>query len=133
MPRLPFDSDRVVRLLARDLAQTLGRSPEAEEAAVRDEVVNIVDLAQEWLAWVPTAEDPEPALSPAEVQARYEQAVVDEVQQGLHDTHAHTTWPSCPRHQRHPLWYDQPRDAWCCPLDQAVVVPLGGLGSRAAV
>ena len=29
--------------------------------------------------------------------------------------------------QRHPLWYDEIRQAWCCMLDPGVVAPLGGV------
>jgi len=40
-----------------------------------------------------------------------------------------TTWPVCPRHPRHPLWYDVDKDAWCCVQDSDVVTPLGGLAT----
>ena len=40
-----------------------------------------------------------------------------------------TTWPACPRHPNHPLWYDQGREAWCCQQDDAALALLGELVS----
>jgi hypothetical protein len=34
---------------------------------------------------------------------------VDDLQQYLHDSFADTTWPRCPDHPNHPLWY---ADKW---------------------
>jgi hypothetical protein len=54
--------------------------------------------------------------------------LVEDVQQYFHDTHVDTTWPSCPRHKRHPLWY---RDgAWWCVEDGVEIARLGELQSR---
>jgi hypothetical protein len=51
--------------------------------------------------------------------------IVDDVQQALHEEFIDTTWPACPRHRRHPLWY---RDgAWWCEQDHDVVAALGEL------
>jgi hypothetical protein len=54
--------------------------------------------------------------------------LVEDVQQYFHDTHVDTTWPACPRHKRHPLWY---RDgAWWCAEDGVEIARLGELQSR---
>jgi hypothetical protein len=53
------------------------------------------------------------------------QKLVDDVQQDVHDLFIDTTWPACPRHQRHPLWF---RDgAWWCETDAVAVAKLGEL------
>lgn len=56
----------------------------------------------------------------------YEQRVVDEVQQRLHDEFVDTTWPACPLHPNHPLWYSG--GWWRCPHAGAIA-PLGELAS----
>ena len=40
------------------------------------------------------------------------QKLVDDVQQYFHDTFVDTTWPACPQHPNHPLWFHD--DAWWC-------------------
>lgn len=132
MPPLPFDGERVLHLLAQDLAATLGTSPASELAGIRHEAELAAEEARDRLATVPDEDEPGDDPTPAAVQARYEQRVVDDVQQALHDTHAHTTWPPCPWHPHHPLWYDGARDAWCCRADGRAVAPLGGLRADAA-
>ena len=53
--------------------------------------------------------------------------LVNDVQQHFHDTLIDTTWPACPRHVRHPLWY---RDgAWWCAEDGIAVARLGELAT----
>ena len=42
----------------------------------------------------------------------FTQWLVDEVQQHFHDTFVDTTWPTCPRHPNHPLWFRD--DCWWC-------------------
>jgi hypothetical protein len=44
--------------------------------------------------------------------ARFTEWLVDEVQQYFHDTFIDTTWPACPRHPNHPLWFRE--DWWWC-------------------
>lgn len=51
--------------------------------------------------------------------------LVNDVQQYFHDTAVDTTWPTCPRHGRHPLWYRQ--GAWWCVEDGVAVAALGEL------
>lgn len=54
--------------------------------------------------------------------------VVNDVQQYFHDTFVDTTWPACPRHAKHPLWY---RDgAWWCVEDGVRIARLGELRKR---
>jgi hypothetical protein len=33
--------------------------------------------------------------------------VVEDVQQYVHDVFIDTTWPACPTHPNHPMWFDQ--------------------------
>ena len=85
---------RITRLLERDVAVTVG---EAHRKSVRQRatVVRTLEIADQGTK------------------------LVDDVQQTLHDTHVNTTWPTCPRHKRHPLWY---RDGswWCEKLGERV-------------
>jgi hypothetical protein len=56
-----------------------------------------------------------------------EEKVVNDVQQHFHDTDVDPTWPRCPRHGQHPLWY---RDgSWWCVQDGIAVARLGDLGA----
>jgi hypothetical protein len=56
----------------------------------------------------------------------YTRRFVDDVQQYLHDTFVDTTWPKCPRHPHHPLWF---RDGWWwCERETAAIAKLGELG-----
>jgi hypothetical protein len=99
-----MDTERqeIVRLLAEDVAATLG---EAHRQAVSDEIPNALEFTD-------TVED-------------FARRLVDGVQQFFHDTFADTTWPACPRHPNHPLWF---RDgAWWCEADGVAVARLGEL------
>lgn len=53
--------------------------------------------------------------------------VAEEVQQSFMDTFVDTTWPSCPRHPNHPLWFHD--DAWYCDHDGVALAELGGLAA----
>lgn len=55
--------------------------------------------------------------------------LVDDVQQELHDTFVDTTWPACPRHGRHPLWYHDD-GWWWCEQDRVAVCRLGEFDTR---
>lgn len=57
------------------------------------------------------------------------QYVVDDVQQYFHDTFVDTTWPSCPRHPNHPLWFRN--GWWWCERDSEAIARLGELGAEA--
>lgn len=101
------DEARVVGLILQDLACTVGPGHESavEEAAARMRLFSY-ESAVEY----------------------FEQRVVDDVQQYLHDTFADTTWPACPHHPNHPLWYSE--QWWRCEQAGARVVPLGGLAAK---
>ena len=58
------------------------------------------------------------------------QRLVDEVQQDYHDLFIDTTWPACPKHPNHPLWYHD--GTWWCPRDEEAIAPLGGLDALRA-
>jgi hypothetical protein len=62
----------------------------------------------------------------AEAVLEYEQRLIDDVQQRLHDEFVSTTWPTCPLHSNHPLWYSD--GWWRCPHAGAIA-PLGELTS----
>lgn len=95
--------DEALPLLHRDVERTLG----AGYATLIDEVARDVRL-----------------LGPGDATAK----TVNDVQQHFHDMHIDPTWPTCPRHERHPLWY---RDgAWWCAQDGVPVARLGELSSN---
>jgi hypothetical protein len=52
---------------------------------------------------------------------------VEDIQQWLMDTFVDTSWPTCPRHGRHPLWFHD--GAWHCDLDRVALAQLGELAS----
>ena len=58
----------------------------------------------------------------------YEDKVVEQVQQRLHDEFIDTTWPACPTHPNHPLWFAG--GWWRCEASGAAVAELGQLSSR---
>lgn len=101
-----MDAERqeIVSLLEADVAATLG---EAHREAVSDEIASALEFTD-------TVDD-------------FAQRLVDGVQQRFHDTFANTTWPACPRHPNHPLWF---RDgAWWCEADGIAVARLGELAA----
>jgi hypothetical protein len=100
------EADRVSRLLAHDLRETTGsdHQPVVEEAVARIRL--LADTPQD-----------------------FEQRVVDDVQQWVHDTFLDTSWPGCPEHPNHPLWYAE--GWWRCERTGMRVAPLGGLRRRA--
>ena len=53
--------------------------------------------------------------------------VAEQVQQDLMDWHVHTTWPPCPQHPSHPLWYSD--GSWRCEQDH-VQIPLGEISAH---
>jgi hypothetical protein len=94
------DLTRTAELLDRDVARTLGSSRRAT-----------IDAEARLVATLDRSDS--------------DVALVEHVQQVLHDTFVNTTWPTCPRHGRHPLWYAD--GAWWCTEDHVVVAPLGEL------
>ena len=51
--------------------------------------------------------------------------LASDVQQELHETFVDTTWPHCPTHPNHPLWFED--EAWRCTSGGAFVARLGEL------
>jgi len=95
--------DDVVRLLARDVARTLG----VEQVPV---VWYFADNARQ-------------------LEIRHsEDKCIEDVQQYFQDTFVDTTWPACTRHPNRPLDYVD--GAWCCPRDRAAVARFGELPHR---
>jgi len=76
------DETRVVSLLRADVQATIGSG--------HDEA--IIETAARRRLY-------------ADVPAQYVCDVVDDVQQYFHDAFVDTTWPACPFHPNHPLWF----------------------------
>jgi hypothetical protein len=96
------DEARVVSLLRADVQATIG--PGHDEA--------IIEAAARRRLY-------------ADVPAQYVGDVVDDVQQYFHDAFVDTTWPACPDHPNHPLWFSD--GWWHCERIADPVAPLGGL------
>ena len=94
-------SPEVLTLLERDISRTVGDRyrHRVREAAANVETLDIADG---------------------------DEKLIEDVQQVLHDEFVDTSWPRCPRHHRHPLWY---RDGgWWCETDRVFIARLGNLG-----
>ena len=115
MSQSKLDTTRVVQLLLHDALPTLGERARAE---VLQLVANYEQRAQEWI---------ESGQSVEAAQRGFEAAIVDGLQEAAHDLYWDTTWPVCPRHAHHPLWYDESRQVWYCKQDSSVIAPLGHL------
>jgi hypothetical protein len=109
--------NRVARLLLQDSVPTLGERARAE---VRRLAANYEALAREWIA---------DGSRLGDAQRSVDQNFVDALQQTAHDLFWDTSWPACPRHPRHPLWYEVDSDAWWCAQDQEAIAPLGALAN----
>ena len=96
------DEARVVSLLRRDAEATIGpgRDGRILEAAAR----------RRRYVYVP---------------AQYVGEVVDDVQQYFHDARIDTTWPACPHHPNHPLWFSD--GWWRCERIEEPIARLGTL------
>ena len=90
------DEQRIVAAVSRDLVATMG--PGLEHMAIAE--------AARIRSWF------------ASTIAEYERQVVEDVQQRLHDERLDTTWPKCPQHPNHPLWYSD--GWWACPRNGRV-------------
>lgn len=60
--------------------------------------------------------------------AGYDEKVVENVQEEILETWIDTTWPACPRHGRHPLFYHDD-GWWWCERDRVAVCKLGDLAT----
>jgi len=115
MSESQIDTIRVVELLLQDAIPTLGERARVE---VLQLAANYEARAGEWI---------DDGRSLADAQRGFDSAIVDGLQQTAHDWFWDTTWPACPVHPRHPLWYDESRQAWRCRQEPAKVIPLGRL------
>lgn len=100
------DHSRVVRLLEMDVAATIGGNHQEE----------IIETASRIRVFADDAGD-------------YEQRVVDDVQQRFHDSFIDTSWPNCPDHPHHPLWFSD--GWWRCEQSEKPIARLGALGKAA--
>jgi hypothetical protein len=100
--------EQLIRRLTNDLLATIGLAFEAE---VRRNALLAATYIDEL--------------------THFEMAVVDEVQQFIHDERLDTTWPTCPLHGRHPLWIRMAAGGlgWHCDQDHREIAKLGELGS----
>jgi hypothetical protein len=96
------DEARVVLLLRADVQATIG--PGHDEA--------IIEAAARRRLY-------------ADVPAQYVGDVVDDVQQYFHDAFVDTTWPACPHHPNHPLWFSE--GWWRCERIHEPIATLGAL------
>ena len=103
MPMSEAVIKRVVPALKADVAATLGNAH-----------TGVVDTAVER------------GLSFIDDDDWFVQWLVDNVQQYFHDTFVDTTWPACPMHPNHPLWFHD--NAWWC--GEEAVALLGRLPPR---
>jgi hypothetical protein len=100
---MPPDLKKVLPLLQRDVAVTLGP---VHHQLIEDIAADVREL---------------------HVTGEAEK-VVNDVQQYVHDTLGDSTWPTCPLHMMHPLWY---RDgSWWCVEDGVAVARLGELKKK---
>ena len=97
---MPPELAQVIALLERDASATLGQS---YHRLIEDIAADVRELD---------------VADPGE-------KVVNDVQQYFQDTHVDATWPTCPRHARHPLWYRG--GSWWCVEDGVAVARLGEL------
>jgi hypothetical protein len=98
------DETRVVSLLRADVQATIGSG--------HDEA--IIETAARRRLY-------------ADVPAQYVCDVVDDVQQYFHDAFVDTTWPACPFHPNHPLWFSD--GWWRCERVDEPIARLGTLSS----
>ena len=95
--------EQVVELVLRDVDATLGPS-------ARDEAAALARLERR----LGNVRDGQP------------EALVDSVQTYIHDCFIDPTWPACPIHQTHPLWFGK-ENSWWCAMDDVKVAALGEL------
>ena len=100
--------ERVVELVLRDVETTLGPS-------ARDEAAAFARLEHRL----------------GHVHDHHGDGLVDSLQTYIHDCFIDPTWPECPRHGDHPLWFGRD-NAWWCTIDDMKVAPLGSLRLSAA-
>lgn len=115
MSQSKVDTERVLHLLLRDAIPTLGERARTEVLRL---ATNYEELARERIR---------NGESLAEAQRSFDRSVVDGLQEAAHDLFWDTTWPTCPRHTNHPLWFDDDHAVWYCQRDGSRIAPLGEL------
>ena len=98
------DEERTVRLVLADVNGTIGPG---HESIVRANATRLREFA----------DDPH----------NYLERVAEATQQDLHDEFIDTDWPRCPRHGRHPLWFND--GGWWCQQDRVLIARAGELRS----
>lgn len=96
--------DQAIKLIVADALATTG---EAHEEEIRTR-------AEDHRDWF---DDP----------YEYMDRVVEDVQADFHDHFVDTTWPACPIHPRHPMWFWS--GWWRCEESNKKIAELGCLGS----
>jgi hypothetical protein len=94
---------RVVRLLLADIHATIGAN---HEQIVQSNALRLRGFVFE--------------------ESDLRERLVADVQQQIHDEFIDTTWPECPLHTRHPMWFKD--DGWWCEQDGVLLARLGELG-----
>lgn len=108
MPITNDDAERAVILILRDVTATIG--------AGQEELVRLTACHHRQFC---------------EDYDSYFARVAEDVQQYFHDVYISTTWPTCPRHPKHPMWITSSIDGlyWSCERDGDAIARVGDLGS----
>lgn len=96
------DEERVVALIRKDVETTIG--PGHDELIVEAAARHRLHVGD---------------------RVGYVDEVVDDVQQYFHDAFVDTTWPACPDHPNHPLWFSD--GWWRCERVERPIARLGSL------
>lgn len=102
-----LEIEKLIELLSCDIAWTIPARYRALSPAT------IQDVRERW-DWMSGADS-----------SSLTEKVVEDVQQEFMDTFVDTTWPACPRHPNHPLWFHE--GGWYCERDGEALAPLGAL------
>lgn len=100
--------EQVVERVLRDVETTLGPS-------ARDEAAAFARLERRL----------------GNVREEHSETFVDILQTYIHDCFIDPTWPACPIHHTHPLWFGR-EDSWWCAMDDVKVAALGSLSAPGA-
>lgn len=117
------EEEEVIRLLQRDV---LGTTGVGWERMIRDAASSIRHLFNENA----DIADDEGNDDPGWATKDYVERVVEDVQQTMHDLFADTSWPRCPKHPHHPLWFKE--GSWTCTSDNVRIAKLGELSDQSA-
>jgi hypothetical protein len=128
MSRNTLDTESIVQLLMADAVATLGEDVRSDVLATAG---NAADNAYRRMQPTEATHDwpAREGESVEEAQRAYDLEVVEQFQEVVQEVYWNTTWPACPRHPNHPLWYSEDQHAWCCPRDGAALASLGALAA----